>query len=275
MSDGAAAERHRVLESVVKQELKCDREKVLAALNHSGHVLKYVPEELKSDRELVLAAVQQSGYALKFAADECKRDRALVLAAIKKDGGALHYAAEECRREKEIVLVAVKQDGTALRFAADECKIDHEIVLAAVKQDGTALKFAASGCKSDHDIVLAAMSGGNLGVLQYASEELLLDGNFVRDEKERCFILKVSLLSGRYLYLVVDAECPLFDPFIEPVHNVIESCLVEFGLEETGTEGLVHGDVVVPAGKEMAQWPGMKPLGQISEYQLVMGVREP
>ena len=46
-------------------------------------------EELKSDREIVLAAVKESGDALEFATEELKGDRELILAAVKQNGFAL------------------------------------------------------------------------------------------------------------------------------------------------------------------------------------------
>eukprot|EP00971_Amphidinium_carterae_P292965 5816502-Amphidinium_carterae.1 len=45
----------------------------------------------------------------------------------------------------------------------------------------------------------------------------------------------------------------------------------ESTLSETGTEAFVHGDLVVPRFARPGDWPGIRPKGQLSEYQLIVG----
>ena len=59
----------------------------------NGGILQYASEELRADREIVLAAVQDNGWALEYASDELRTDREIVLAAIQKDGRILKYAS--------------------------------------------------------------------------------------------------------------------------------------------------------------------------------------
>eukprot|EP00913_Durusdinium_trenchii_P018289 g17182.t1 len=51
------------------------------ALEYDGDALEFATEELKKDREVVLAAVQNKGSALKFAHPSLHRDSQLLLAA--------------------------------------------------------------------------------------------------------------------------------------------------------------------------------------------------
>ena len=61
----------------------------MIAVTQGGDALKHASEELKNDREVILAAVTQYGYALEWASDELKHDEEVVLAAVAQDGGAL------------------------------------------------------------------------------------------------------------------------------------------------------------------------------------------
>ena len=79
---------------------------------HNGHPvyhnpvkdmwLHYASDELKGDREVVLAAVQQDGYTLGFAPDQLKGDREVVLAAVQQNGNALYYASDELQEDEEM-----------------------------------------------------------------------------------------------------------------------------------------------------------------------------
>ena len=46
----------------------------MEAVKYELHVLQYAFEELKADKELVMAAVKTNGDALKYASDELKTD---------------------------------------------------------------------------------------------------------------------------------------------------------------------------------------------------------
>ena len=65
--------------------------------SRNGRALKSAPEELKGDREIVMAAVRQSGWALQYAAEEMKGDREVVMAAVAKSGYVLQFATEEMK----------------------------------------------------------------------------------------------------------------------------------------------------------------------------------
>ena len=88
-------------------------------------------EELKNDREFILAAITQFGGPLGYASEELKNDRAFILAAVTQNGRALRYASEELKNNREIVLAAVTQNGWALIDASEELKGERDIVLAA------------------------------------------------------------------------------------------------------------------------------------------------
>ena len=140
------------------EELRNDREIVLAAVSQYAYALEYASEELRNDREIVLAAVSQYAYALEYASEELRNNREIVLAAVSQNGRALEYASAELRNDREIVLAAVSQYGYALKYASEELRNNHEIVLAAVSQDGYALKYASDELRNDHEFMLAVVS---------------------------------------------------------------------------------------------------------------------
>ena len=159
-------------------ELKADKEVVLAAVKKHGYALEYASDELKADKEVVLAAVKNHGSSLKYASDELKADKEVILTAVKNYGYALEYASDELKADKEVVLEAVKNDGHALKYASDELKADKEVVLAAVKNYGHALDYASDGLKADKEVVLAAVKKSGYS-LKYASDELKADKEVV------------------------------------------------------------------------------------------------
>ena len=116
---------------------------MLGAVQKSGIALKHAAEELKRDKEVVLAAVQKCGTALEFACDELKRDRGVVLAALRQNGFALKHASDNFKSDREVVLAAVHNDGLALQYATEELKMEMDIVLAAVLENGFAARVAS------------------------------------------------------------------------------------------------------------------------------------
>eukprot|EP00971_Amphidinium_carterae_P110818 2195207-Amphidinium_carterae.1 len=217
-------------------------------------------------REIVLEAVEKNGLALEFAAEELRGDRAVVLKAVEHDGRALLYAAEELQRDRAIVLAAVEQDWRALEFAAEELLGDRTIVLAAVEQDWHALQAAAEELQEDRAIVLAVVERDWLA-LQYVADVLLLDSTFASDAKKQGFILKITMLSGRYTCQFV----PFVDAQFSFTANIalLNACAA-LGIKRNGVEVLVKGAEVIPLDAAVQDWPGLSPLGDISEFQLVV-----
>jgi hypothetical protein len=53
---------------------------------HNGLALAYASDELRADRDVVLAAVAHNGIALSYASDELRADRDMLLAAVAQSG---------------------------------------------------------------------------------------------------------------------------------------------------------------------------------------------
>mmetsp|Transcript_48950 Transcript_48950/g.90271 ORF Transcript_48950/g.90271 Transcript_48950/m.90271 type:complete len:178 (+) Transcript_48950:45-578(+) len=161
------------------------------------------------------------------------------------------------------VLAAVKSNSIwlLLQYAPESCRSNPEIVLAAVKSDWRALQLAAECCRSDPEIVLAAVRQ-NAEALTWASDELLKDESFAAEAKRGCFILRITLMSGRCALL------PVWRRRSRP-RDVICSCCERLNMEYTGRETLVHGLGVVRLDVDVRFWPGLQTGGSITDYQLV------
>ena len=72
--------------------LNKNRNQALKGVNRNGLSLKYVLQELRNDREIVLAAVTQNGMALqKKTSKKIRNDLKIVIAAVKQNNNALSY----------------------------------------------------------------------------------------------------------------------------------------------------------------------------------------
>ena len=54
--------------------------------------LQHASEELRNDREVVLAAVKQNGKALELASEELRNDMAVVVEAVQQRPASFNYA---------------------------------------------------------------------------------------------------------------------------------------------------------------------------------------
>ena len=138
----------RLLE-LASASMKDDKQVVLTAVRNAGplhfggcHPLVCASDELRTDREVLIAAVKHCGGALRYVPHELRSDKAIVLAAVQQDGRSLEDASPEMQADKEVVLTAVKQHGFALMHASPKLDEDNEVVLAAVQQDINVLRLA-------------------------------------------------------------------------------------------------------------------------------------
>jgi len=173
----AARQNGKAILRSASDEVRADREIVLAAVRQSCWALEYASKDLRADREIVLAAVQQSGRALEYASKDLRADREIVLAALQQSGW-FRYASKDLRADRNIVLAAVQQHSRLLRYASEKLRADREIVLAAVQQDGSAFRYASNDLRSDWDFVLAAIRQ-NGSAFRYVSKDLRADWEFV------------------------------------------------------------------------------------------------
>eukprot|EP00933_Yihiella_yeosuensis_P054170 TRINITY_DN5254_c9_g1_i1.p1 TRINITY_DN5254_c9_g1~~TRINITY_DN5254_c9_g1_i1.p1 ORF type:complete len:345 (-),score=80.64 TRINITY_DN5254_c9_g1_i1:144-1178(-) len=149
----------------LSEELRGDREVVLAAVCVGGWSLEFASYPLRSDREVALAAVECDPLALEHVAESLKHDRQTVLAAVRRNGWALSFASSDLRNDEEIVLSAVSSNPLALQFASSALRSNRNIVKEAVRRKAMTLSFAAKDLQSDPELQLLAKHIPSVGIV--------------------------------------------------------------------------------------------------------------
>ncbi|CAM5197817.1 hypothetical protein OURE66S_04210 [Oligella ureolytica] len=102
----------------------------MIAVKSCGDALAYANEELKADKEVVLAALNSenkrfNSKVLEAVCDDLRSDKEVVLAGVKAHGVLLSMMSDEFGRvDKEVVISAVASTPYALRFASEELQND-------------------------------------------------------------------------------------------------------------------------------------------------------
>eukprot|EP00971_Amphidinium_carterae_P320326 6367543-Amphidinium_carterae.1 len=195
----------------------------------------------------------------------CMETRESVLEFVRqswKSWRILANVGEVWRSDREVVLTAVRRDGQNLEFVAEALKGDREIVLAAVQHNGFALEHAADFFRADREVVLAAVQQ-DADALGLAADDLLEDPTFATEAKRGAHLLKLTMLSGRSTVVAA------WDSWT--VEHVLARCRKRLALSDDGaTMELWHGSERVPDGTGPKDWPGVQPLGEITECQLLV-----
>eukprot|EP00929_Paragymnodinium_shiwhaense_P064448 TRINITY_DN32271_c0_g1_i2.p1 TRINITY_DN32271_c0_g1~~TRINITY_DN32271_c0_g1_i2.p1 ORF type:complete len:229 (+),score=56.27 TRINITY_DN32271_c0_g1_i2:107-793(+) len=122
--------------------LRADRQFLLEeALLASGWALRTASEDLRHDRDVVLAFAKHWGWSWDFVPEALKKDRELTLEAVKLNGWVLKFCPSELQKDREIVVEAVQHEGFALQFASAALRADEEVAALAIANDPNAKEF--------------------------------------------------------------------------------------------------------------------------------------
>lgn len=192
-------------------ELKADKEFVLAAVNADGYTLQWASDSMKADRDVVLAALTNYGGAVKWASDSMKGNKDVLLASVAQNGDAMksvpitltkdrafmlelvkasgpvgnlcEYLPKEYFDDQEILLEAVKENARALCYLMmrdqDRFEANRELCLVACTNQGDSLKYVGKKFQADKEIVTAAVKSRGY-ILELASEELRNDPDLLK-----------------------------------------------------------------------------------------------
>lgn len=195
-------------------DLRNDREIVLAAVHVDGFALQYASEALRQDPTVVQAAVQADGQALVHAPDTFREDPTIVLSAVAENGMVLQHAGENARKNREVVRAAVQSRCEALQYAAPSLRGDQELVLDMLRharEHPKALYFASTSLLDDRDFMLNAVQICPFSI-RYASDRLSKDRDIIRAavqghtdtflyadnelKEDRAFVLELARTNG-------------------------------------------------------------------------------
>ena len=118
--------------------------------------LRRLDNNMRADRDVVMAAVKQVGWSLGYASDDLKNERDIVKAAIDQNGLALGYASQEIRKDRSMVMAAINKTGYAYQYACAELKQDVSVAIAAVKQNQNVFDMMSIRLQRNPDIIEAA-----------------------------------------------------------------------------------------------------------------------
>ncbi len=163
-----------------------DKDVVLASFENSGgYNLEFATEEMKRDRDVVLAAAKYSGYTLSFASEEL-RGTPKLKKGDRRDEESPRYPGD---RELMLEIAKIKEgrpDGYPLEFMGEELQNDKEIVSEVIKSrgDGSAFRYAGDRLKRDREFIIE-MAKISKEVLEYIKGELFYDPKFREEVQEK------------------------------------------------------------------------------------------
>jgi len=179
------------------EEIRADRDVILAAMRHSPELYLHAKGDLGLDREFacatmrylaspkVAARAQRTGTVLQRAivwswvcSEELCADREFLMLALAARGTALTHACEELRNDSELVWVAVHQDACAYQYASLALREDRLLTSQALRSKGSMLAHAPPHFQADRELVLLALQTSG-DAFRYASEELRADRELV------------------------------------------------------------------------------------------------
>ena len=145
------------IDSFIPDEIRADKEFMLAAAKINPEAIGLASKELLADQELLELYLQNgcSWLSDENIAAEHKGNKELVLPAIEKDAYYLEYVSAKLKADKDVVMAAVSKQGSALEWASSELQADKEVVLAAIDNDKEAIKYASWTLLTDIDFMLS------------------------------------------------------------------------------------------------------------------------
>jgi hypothetical protein len=172
-----------------------------AVLRKDGTALKYATPDGQNEKEMTTLALQSNADAFQYASPTIRGDRDFVLSLLKPGGQKAWMATifphitEELKKDRELVLKLVTCDCLKLESLDESFRDDPEIVSAAYGGLGYSLQYASERLRNDRDFVRKKLGLGGYTFFHYAGEKLKNDKAFVLE-----LINSHRLLQGVYQY---------------------------------------------------------------------------
>jgi hypothetical protein len=200
-----------------RQELRTDREVVLAAVSNAGQSLEFASKDLQADKQVALAAVTENGLALKFVSDALREKQEIVTVALSNASDAaarleiFRLLPEQLKADRDIALglldcsdpchplaretfeelggvlkgdtkfmrAAVMRSGDALEYASKAVASNSELkAISQAIRNGDALQRLPKKIKNDREVLLAVVAK-HASALQHAPKQFQTDREFI------------------------------------------------------------------------------------------------
>mmetsp|Transcript_54305 Transcript_54305/g.129411 ORF Transcript_54305/g.129411 Transcript_54305/m.129411 type:complete len:283 (+) Transcript_54305:91-939(+) len=234
--------------------------------------LAHASQEVRDDREIIEKAVQSHWEALQYASEKLRGNRDFILQVASREWAALGFATQELKQDRDFILSVVSNNWLTLAHAAKHLRDDREIITRAVAQHWEALRYASERLRADRAVVMMALAHSGKA-LEFAADELLEDTAFVAAAAAvmppSLVILKITMISGRFCYLVVDTERGE-DRSPTDKQMVLRRCAFKLGIAPStvASAELLLGDMPVPEG-DVSEWGGLRS-AEVNDLQIVL-----
>ena len=140
-----------------------------------------MPDELKSDRDIVLASVQKNGWVIKEIDKKFQEDWDIAMAAVVQNGLCMEEVPAKLLVNKDfIVEVLTKQNHHVFDFVSDKSKDDKEFVTKALAIKPWIYQFISQRLKEDKEIIdLVVKIDKYVSILEYGPKSLSENKEFV------------------------------------------------------------------------------------------------
>jgi len=131
-----------------------DMEYWLEEIGNDYKRLRKAPEELKADRDVVLAAIQQSPQAFKFASDALRADKEVAMAAVSKDVSLVDFMSLDLWEDLDLMMVCVPRRPNMYRHLSHEMRMNRELTWRVCEVTGDFLRHVPLELARDRDLAL-------------------------------------------------------------------------------------------------------------------------
>ena len=185
----------------LKPELLNNKKLMLVYLQKYGSLLSKCNNELKKDKEVVLAACKNSSYAIEYADVSLQNDKKFIIEMVKYDWQALRHCTDAMKSDKDVVISAVRnihgEGRAALEYAHEKLRADKDVVMALL--NGTEVdhigdytfEHVSSDLKNDKKFMLEVADttfsdGIKIGeyVMEWVGTNLKKDKEFIKDVRK-------------------------------------------------------------------------------------------
>lgn len=162
-------------------ELKNDKEFIMEVYEKSPEsdlLLSYLPENLKNDKDIVLALTAKYGGAFRNASEELKNDKDFVIQIVsrnEKSASAVYEISEELKNDKDVISAASKNHEGAIHAASRELQNDREFLLSLIEDNYHVMFQMGQGdikdWKDDKEFVVDAVKKNPMAIM-FASDKI-------------------------------------------------------------------------------------------------------
>lgn len=170
---------------LISPDLQKNKKVALAALQTQntlyGAGFYLMPDELKGDRDIILASVQMNGWVIKEIDKKFQEDWDIAMAAVVQNGLCMEEVPAKLLDNKDFITeVLAKQNYHVFDFVSDKFKDDKEFIKKALVIEPWIYQFISQRLKEDEEIInFVVKKDSDVLILEYGPQSLSENKDFV------------------------------------------------------------------------------------------------